>query len=184
MSDTVKNFESQHCRAHIKCFNNHDVTIEGVIHDNVKDDTIYYIAAAPADHRATFTGSGLPFQNQVQAFDNTPNSGKIKLGFSKQFKIDLAFPNAYQTGLGSVTIPPTLYVMYINNNNQSRTVAIKISDGIPYRMLTYPMKRSGPQFYDTQFKLFPMSQWKQLVLSGYPSKNEMEPDFWGHKPPL
>ena len=178
------NFSSQYCRARINCVNNSDLTVEGSLIEQPIDNLLYYIAAAPADYKASFTGSGLPFQNQIQAFDNTPNRGEIALDGSREFKIRLLFPNSYCVGLGSVTIPPTLYLMYIAQDGNSKTIAIKLSDGIPFRFLTYPMKRSGPEFYGTQFNLYPMDQWKQLVASRYPKQNKMPDDFWGLKPPL
>ena len=184
MSDKTS-FQMQYCRGHL-IYNSikNDITVFGTIDDNVRQNTIYYIAATPADHRATFTGSGLPFANQTQAFDNTPNKGKLTLESGNSFQIKLMTPGSYMVGLGSMTIPPTLYILYENNNGDSRTITIKLSDGIPFRGLTYPMQRSGPEFHNTQFKLYPLDQWKQLVLSGYPQSNKIPEDYWGYKPPM
>jgi hypothetical protein len=171
-------FESEYCRAKIQRVKN-DVTVTGTINDHVIDHKIRYIAAAPPDFKASFTASGLPFQGQEQAFDNTPNSGEIILNNMNEFKIDLMMPNSYGVGLGSVIVPPTLYIMY-----QNKTITIKLSKGIPYRHITYPMQRAGPEFYDTQFNLFPKSQWVQCVESSYPKINKQWDDYWGPKPPL
>jgi hypothetical protein len=170
-------YESQNCKAKIKNVNN-DVTVSGIIKD-LKNKKIKYVAATPPDYRATFSGSGLPFQNQLQAFDNTPNVGEITLDHNNQFIIKLMMPNSYAVGLGSVIVPPTLFLIY-----DDKTISIKLSEGIPYRHLTYPIQRSGVEFYATQFNLFPIAQDKQLILSRYPQTNNQASDYFGYRPPL
>lgn len=159
-----------------------DLKVKGKINDHVKDNMIYYIAAAPADFRATYTGSGLPFYNQLQAFDNTPNKGKIKLDMMNNFEIDLMIPNSYYVALGSVLVKPMLYISYYNGNNELKTINIKLSNGIPYRFLTYPNEHKNVQFYNTQLKI--RSQEEILRSAGYPKINIMPDNYWGEKPPL
>lgn len=167
------------------------LTIKGRINEYVKDDTVYYLAAAPPDYRATFSGSGLPFANQVQAFQHTPNKGTVKVpGHGSEFEIKLMTPNAYYVGLGTVYVPPTLYLEYVNINGVKRNVSIKLSEGIPYRSLTHPgpgqktMPRANAMFYATQFHL-PVRSQEQILRDGaYPTTNHMNADFWGLKPPL
>lgn len=180
-------FKSNLCNGEIKEINRNDLKIKGHIEDFVKDKKIYYIAAAPADYRSSFTGSGLPFYNQIQAFENTPNIGEIHLDEHNSFEIDLMTPNSYMVGLGSVTILPTLYIEYLNKNDISKVITIKVSNGIPYRSLTYPLQprpRTGPEFYDSQFYLPVRSQEKILMNAGYPKRNIMSNNFWSLKPPL
>ena len=165
----------------------YDLNIQGKIEDAVKDRKIYYIAAAGADRRATFTGSGLPFANQEQAFENTPNVGEITLDDQNRFSIDLITPNSYMVGLGTVTIQPSLFIQYLRENGEKRTVTIKVAEPIPYRTLTYPMTprpRKDASFYDSQFHLIPKTQEQIFHDSKYPCNRSTHPNFWGKKPPM
>lgn len=180
------NFENAYCKGAIYTHDNHDMFVMGKITESVKDDTIYYIAANAPDYRATYTGSGLPYANPEQAFDNTPNRGSAKL-LSNTFEVKLIFPNSYYKHLGTILIPPTLYVTYKTNDGETRKVDIKLSDGIPFRMLTYPMQftraRVDASFYGNQ-ELPVRSQEAILRSSSYPDVNKMPSNFWGFKPPL
>lgn len=181
------NFKTKLCNGQIKEVNRIDLKIKGHIEDFVKNKKIYYIAATPADFRANFSGSGLPFANQIQAFENTPNIGITEVDSDNTFEINLITPNSYMVGLGSVTIPPTLYIEYINKNNESKVITIKVSNGIPYRTLTYPLyprPRIGAEFYDSQFYLPVRSQEQILRDASYPKVNIMPDNFFGTKPPL
>jgi len=181
------NFESTFCSGQINKINNYDIQVIGIINDSVKDNQLYYIAAAPADYKASYTGSGLPFYNQIQALSNTPNKGTVLLNNNNEFAINLLMPNSYMVGLGSVQIPPTLYISYEDNNNQKKEVSIELSESIPYRTLTYPLNprpRQNATFYDSQFYLPVRSQEKILLSAGYPKTNETPDNWWGYKPPL
>jgi hypothetical protein len=177
-------FETMYCRGIVKQQNVgfYDLQIQGKIDDYVKDNKIYYIAAAGSDRRATFSGSGLPFANQIQAFDNTPNAGTVNLNNNGEFKINLITPNSYMVGLGSVLVPPTLFIEYIQQNEKKRVVSIKVSEPIPYRTLTYPVSprpRIDASFYDNQFKLEVKTQEQILYDSQYPCSRKTYDDFWG-----
>ena len=158
-----------------------EFTVNGTIQDPVDDNKIMYYAASPPDFRTTYTGSGLPFANQEQAFYNTPNKGFVRLNNGK-FSIELLYPNSYMVGLGTVTIPPTLYIEYLSNGKKEE-VSIKLSEGLPYRMLTYPSigrARSSPEFYREDL---PVRTQEQILRdSGYPSTNVTPDNYWGLKP--
>lgn len=186
-------FENAYCSGTISNDENYDsqLVVKLRIMDPIKDGKVFYIAAAPPDYRATFSGSGLPFATQVQAFQNTPNKGTVEVsGSAQECEINLMTPNSYYVGLGTVYVPPTLYIEYITDNDQKRNISIKLSDGIPYRSLTHPgpgqntAVRANPMFYATQFGLPVRSQEQVLRDSAYPRENKMAPDFWGLKPPL
>lgn len=181
-------FKSEGCNGKILYKGRNDIKIIGRIEDHLSDKRVFYIAAAPADHRATYTGSGLPFANQLQAFEGTPNVGVAEVNeHDNSFEIELMTPNSYIVGLGSVVVPPTLYLEYLDGDRKIRRTSIKVSNGIPYRMLTYPMvprPRAGADFYDSQFYLPVRSQEQILLDSGYPRINVMPENHWGLKPPL
>lgn len=161
--------------------NDYDLIVSGEIKDTVKNNTIYYIAANGPDRRASFTGSGLPFANQIQAFENTPNMGKVEL-IDNKFEIKLVTPNSYMIGLGSVTVPPTLFISYFNQEGIKKSLDIKVAEPIPYRSLTYPVNpraRKDATFYDSQFHLVPKTQEQILYDSSYPCDGRMYDNFWG-----
>jgi len=180
-------FSNPYCSGEVKRVGASDLKVSGRINETVKNNKIYYVAASPADHRASYTGSGLPFANQLQAFDNTPNQGVVSLGTTTAFEINIMVPNSYQVGLGSVIVPPTLYIEYINEQGEDRIISVKVSDGIPYRTLTYPVyprARKDVSFYDSQFYLQVRGQERILREAGYPQVNYMPENHWGTKPPM
>ena len=186
--DVVRDFDVLYCRGNVLDGDyKYDLKINGKIEEQVAHDTIRYIAASPGDFHQSYTGSGLPFANQVQAFDNTPNKGIIKLDASNSFSINVMLPNSYYVGLGSVLIGPTLYLHYENSRGESRVVTILLAEPTPYRLLTYPMSRKNVNFYDVQFLQYPRSQETILRKSGYPCINHTPKSFWGGaegKPPM
>lgn len=177
----ARGFTSSTCNAEINVSKVSGMcTIKGFIADNVVGGRIRYAAAAPADRRSSFSGSGLPFSNNAQAFDNTPNQGSLELQMGNAFEITLAgIPNSYYAGLGTVLIPPTVYIFY-NNGSGEKIVSIQVTDSIPYRTLTYPSVRSGVEFYKGGFELPVRSQEQILVDGRYPERSH--PDFWGLRP--
>lgn len=162
-----------------------DIRISGKVNDIIVDNKIWYLASSPADYMANYSGSGLPFANQQQAFYNTPNKGFVNAKCDGSFEIDLYLPNSYMVALGSVKVPPTLYIQYTNIHNETKIVPLDVSYGIPYRNLTYAKQRTDNSFYSSQFDNQVKDQWKILVDSSYPRKNSIMPEnHWGDKPPL
>lgn len=76
----------------------------------VDDNVVYFIAAAPADLRTSFSGSGLPYASIDQAFSNTPTKGIVRLS-NGAAEIDIAFPNKFYS-YQVLEVPPTLFIMY------------------------------------------------------------------------
>jgi hypothetical protein len=182
------NFSNVFCEGEIyDTGSNTDMIVYGKLKEFVKNNTIYYLAANPPDYRATYTGSGLPFANQHQAFENTPNKGKVQV-IDGTFEIKIMYPNSYYIGLGTVLVPPTLYLEYYNTEGKTRKVSIKLSDGIPYRLLSYPMQNTLPRkdamFYSFGWQMPVRTQEQVIRDSAYPDKNIMHANFWGLKPPL
>lgn len=182
------NFNEQGCNGEVTYdAETREYTVTGVIQDTVKDGHIAYFAAAPTDRRSSWTGSGLPYANAAQAFYNTPNSGEIELGMFNKFSIKVKQPGSYYVALGSAVIPPTLFIMY-SNGSEDRTISIKLSNSIPFRMLTYPngqgsAARSSASFYDGDYSLPIRTQEKILLDSAYPGEHSNMPgDFWGLRP--
>lgn len=176
-------FSIQGSTGTITYLNTFDVVVEGVIEDtsNIKNKTIHYVAAAPADMRASYTGSGLPFTSPEMALQGSPNFGSVYLNDSKTFKISLKMPNSYYAGHGSVIIPPTLYLIYHDNANTEKNIAIVLRNSIPFRTLTYPNLRKSAMFYDVRQPV--RSQESILRASAYPEHAAEPSNFWGLRPP-
>lgn len=165
------------------------VTLKGSITENVVGGIIKFIAAAPLERRASFTGSGLPFANASQAFDNTPNKGSIELGFMNKFEFSVIMPNTYCVGLGTVEVPPTVFIMY-NNGDENKKVGVRVGSSCPYRSLTYPTGRDNGtarkdcMFYKGLEKL-PVRTQEQIIRdSAYTDDSMMHKNHWGFKPPV
>jgi hypothetical protein len=167
--------------------NRPDFIVRGTISDSTDEGKIYYIAAAPPDYRATFTGSALPFANPQQAFFNTPNFGEMQVSLGSQFQIPIRYPNAFYDDLGNIYVPPTLFIMYKRNGQEIRK-SIKVGSGVPYRLLDHPnmppIERKNVSFYDVADLMTVRTQEQILRESGFPEKNKMQNRFWGTRPPL
>jgi hypothetical protein len=155
---------------------------------SVDGGVLHYFAAAPPDHRQSFSGSGMPFAQADQAFYDTPNVGVVKISSEGRFSIQLALPNAYYVGLGTQYVPPTVHIWYTSSGRRKDST-VRINAGIPFRMLTYPTlptrPRSGPMFY-LKAPTFARSQEQILRDSAYPPLGtfKMPSNFWGLKPPV
>ena len=153
--------------------------------------TIKYVAAAPADRRSSFTGSGLPFANERQAFSNTPNAGEVA-GSPQPASIRLpGAPNAYYAGLGTLLIPPHVRVEYVDESGTLRRGAVSLANvvGIPFRTNTYQRMRTGPEFYGVP-DMLARSQPQILQASAFPGTAAVAAavaanltEFWRGKPP-
>lgn len=177
---------------HVYCRNSQgrdgpkDTTLHATIDDVVDDGRVHYMAAAPPDYRTSYTGSALPFPSYSHAMAKTPNKGVAHIQ-GDTLSIQLTYPNSFYIGLGTVIVPPTVYLFYKSGGKQ-KEVGVKLSDGVPYRFLTYPMKftapRKGADFYDGMHALPARTQEQILRDGGYPATNKMAVNFWGLKPPV
>lgn len=189
----MNHFEVGNCSGSIQFVSAVDVELTLQMKETVDGGVLKYKAAAPADHRASYAGSGLPFPNETVAFYATPNQGHMEVdnstGMTKT-AIKLVMPNSYYKCVGLVLVSPTLFVSY-NHQGTERLLEIKISHGIPFRSLTYPNARSvGSMFYGHGWDLPVRSQESILRDASYPEQNVVSVaatsprSFWGLKPPL
>lgn len=165
------------------------VLIEGRFEVDVAVDegTMHFLAAAPADHRESFTGSGLPFANEDQAFADTPNRGRVDFKSNLleygAFKLACFLPNSYYADFSGAVVGPEVLLIF-SSRRQERVVRVRLPDAIPYRSLTYPALRQGPAFYESGWRMPVRTQEQVLRDAGYPCKNKEAPHFWGLKPPM
>lgn len=148
------------------------------------DTVVRYAAASPADHNGSFSGSGMPFSSEAQAFDTTPNKGILIIGVDGEYSVKLLLPNSYYRRLGSDLVPPTLYVKY-RSGGEYLTLSTVIGPSIPFRSLTYPAARHDVMFYDrgSHDELHPdrdaRTQETMIRESAYPPSGKQPSDFWG-----
>jgi hypothetical protein len=175
----MSHFEQAYCMGNVTTGSKkHDMIVYGTIMDVVDDAKVYYIAASQPDYKYSFTGSALPFSDSLQAFQNTPNKGALDLS-GGSFTVKLLVPNSYYVGLGTVLIPPTLFLYYLSHG-EKKTLQIKLFEGVPYRALAYPSSMRGPTFYETHLPI--RTQEQILKGGGFPAENNEALDFWGLKP--
>jgi hypothetical protein len=167
--------------------NNDAVTIEGRITAAIDNMQMHFVAAAPADHRESFTGSGLPFASEEQAFRDTPNHGPVTVSGSGNFKLTCFMPNSYYADFNGTIVGPQVLLLF-SSNGKERVVRVRLSSAhtTPYRSLTYPPQRvaEGASFYESGWRMPVRTQEQVLRDSGYPCKNNEAPNFWGLKPPM
>jgi hypothetical protein len=159
------------------------ITVEGVLTEQFAPSSIKYIAARPADLRFAFSGSGYPFANKEQAFDNTPTRGHLKVTGSA-FRVTFETPNSYYTDFGRKIIVPTLFIMYKDLNGKEKVIEIVVDNQIPYRFLQYPEQRRDTTFYHAHHNLPVRSQEQVLIDSEYPVSKRMADDYWGLRPSM
>jgi hypothetical protein len=149
---------------------------------SIDNNTITYIAANPPTFMTSFSGSGLPYPNENQAYDNTPNRGQLVLDNNNEGILMLYSPNSYYTDLGNTLVKPHILLEYEIQSNK-KTITVKVSDGIPYRSLTHPYNRESSIFYGTSWNLPVRSQESILLSSSFPDKDVHYDNFWGLRPP-
>lgn len=143
---------------------------------------VRYVAASPADRSGSFSGSGFPFANEMQAFESTPNVGELDVKVDGSYTVELISPNSFYRGLGTTLVPPTLFIQYTNQGILENVETV-VGKSIPFRTLTYPGSRHDASFYDdsTRPERDVRSQERILLDSRYP---RVQPDdFWGDVTP-
>jgi hypothetical protein len=186
MSRTLDN-KTDDVQYHIEVTNNDDLLIYGKLKRALAKHVqqVEYLAAAPVDRRTSFSGSGMPYADEEQAFYDSPNTGSANVEGDGSFAIRMKVPSSYYIGLGTVLVPPTVYIKYAQED-EIKTFKIIVDGPVAFRMLTYPMhpKRASPEFYSVNPKPLPRTQEQILRASGYPTDNVVPDNFWGTKPPV
>ena len=164
------------------------VVISGQVKNADPDAFVVFWAASPPDYRTSFSGSGLPYANSEMAYDNTPNRGTVPIQADGTFQFKMRYPSGYYTGLGTIFMQPHVSVQVNSPTKVGTPMVVRIDEGVPFRMLTYPpmpetAPRCSPNFYGGRDNLPVRTQEQILRDSGYPSTNQMPANFWGLKPP-
>lgn len=165
-----------------------DVTVSGRVTNYMSGQTkIVFWAAAPPDYRTSYSGSGLPYPNADVAFQQTPSYGTVPVSADGSFSFCIPFPSGYYTDLGTLYVQPHVRVQVVTSGKPGPVETIKVAEGVPFRLLTYPpipqtAPRCSPQFYNNRDMLPVRTQEQVLRDSGYPTTNAMPANFWGLTP--
>lgn len=165
-----------------------EYVVRGRLNTLTSNATIMFWAANPPTYTTSFTGSGLPFPNPDIAYDNTPNRGAVK-SVNGKFEFKIRYPNAYYVGLGTVYVEPCVHIKICELGSDGKIHTIKLENGIPFRMLTYPPSHEGtaaranPMFYAGRDELPIRTQEQILRDSAFPEDNKMPTNFWGKSIP-
>ena len=167
------------------------IHLGGKIFNVTEPCVLEWWAASPADHRTSYSGSGLPFASARMAYENTPNKGAVRLTPSvvtgvlhAGFDIALeSLPNSYYVGNGTIYLSPRVQIRLQRGDVVSQYEVV-ISSGVPFRHLTYVgqpnvVARAGPEFYKGRFSLPFGTQEDILRRSAYPDKFATPENFWG-----
>lgn len=185
--ERVTYFNNLFCSGSVYCNTNSSepiVRVNGKIKDKYvpSKSELYYWAANPAQRNLS-SKSALPYANPEQAFDRSPNIGKVPI-VDGEFNIEITYPSAYYVGLGSVLIDPSLHIRVSQREDLFDT--IQLGEGYPYRTLTYPSDRrfkarEGPMFYHQEN--LPIRTQEQILRdSAYPQSFNSKTNFWGLRP--
>lgn len=150
------------------------------------DAYVKYWAANPPTYGDSYSGSGLPYPNPAVAYENSPNIGVIKCS-GNEFEFRLVYPNSYYKNMGTVLVPPQVRFHFTDASGKkiSKIHTLKLSEGIPFRTLTWPPQRDwnkGPLYYCNN-NLPVRTQAQILRETSYPALNVTPNNFWGLKPP-
>ena len=105
-----------------------DILVSGKVQSKSESPLITYWAANPPDRRQSFSGSGLPFPNGEVAFQNTPNKGAVKV-VNGEFKFRIKYPNSYYAGLGTLYVPPFVYLKVCDEGEEDKYHSIQMESG-------------------------------------------------------
>jgi hypothetical protein len=182
-------FEKIDCKGVAVNGGNGDVLVQGEAKSNTPNPTIVFWAPNPPTWSQSYSGSGLPYHDSIQAYEKSPNVGAVK-AINRKFEFRIKFPNAYYVGLGSLYVPPVVHFKICEEGSDGKEYhTIDLGKGIPYRTLTYPAPpsnrpRDSPLFYYCSKTKLPVRTQEQVLRdSGYPEDNKMHDDFWGLRPP-
>jgi hypothetical protein len=116
------------CSGTVTFKENDMVMVEG--HCSINAPSLSFIAAAPADQRASHMGSGLPFASPDMAYEGTPNKGVVAV-VNGRFHITLVKPNSYYVKAGAMLIQPHVHITIGNEY-----FSIPLGYNIPNRSLS------------------------------------------------
>ena len=124
-----------------------------------------YIAPAPLDRRASFTGSGLPYPSAHHAFADSPNQGRARSGRDGHLELALGSPGGFYECNGTEYHDPFVILRYADGHCETRALPAAAAACRVHRDLTYPEARTSPLYYDRAPVV--EDQWVRLLRTGF-----------------
>ena len=103
-----KVFERLNCKGVAINEGNGDLLVQGEVVSKTPNPMVIYWAPNPPTYTTSYSGSGLPYHDSIQAYNKTPNVGAVKC-INRKFEFRIKYPNSYYIGLGSFYVPPHLH---------------------------------------------------------------------------
>lgn len=126
------------------------------------------MAAAPADRRTSYYGSGLPFPCATVAFNNTPNMFKIE---SPEFATTFRYPNSFYMPNAKDKIPPTIYLIVDDKIDKVHELPDKNSlKTLNPRYKAYDIPRE--YFYGFKDAFLPVANAEEIMIAYAKFKKE------------
>ena len=126
---------------------------------------VEYLAPAPLDRRASFTGSGLPYPSARHAFADSPNQGRARTGHGGRLELALNSPNSFYECSGTEYNEPFVILRYADGHCETRALSAAAARCRVHRDLTYPESRTSPLFYHRPPVV--EDQWVRLMRTGF-----------------
>jgi len=130
----------------------YDLVVIGRFTEHVQSPIRFY-APSPADYRASFPGSALPYASERQAFEGSPNIGSAVVDEENKFEIRLLKPNAYF--IVDERTDPYVNIIYIHAGEE-KTLRVNLGEAVKYRTLQsqrFEFDESANTLVETQEKL-------------------------------
>ena len=143
-------FQKLNCEGMVEKTPSGDFLVQGRLKNHDADAKIMFWAILPG-YRTSFTGSDYPILIQKH-FENSPNRGMVQANNS-EFSFKVYSPNSYYTGLGTVYMPPHIFFKVCDTRKSDTVHTIKLGEGVPYRMLSYPTILKVPRFSTHYFMM-------------------------------
>lgn len=124
-------------------------TVKGRASPLPDDMQVRWISAAPPDRRTSFSGSGLPFSSQDQAY-HSAQTGVAQVDPSGAYTISLQVPNSYHVRSSEHPVPPQVVIEWFHKG-RSYTETIGVEHGTePSRSLRSPCSDYRASFSDVR----------------------------------
>lgn len=147
---------------------------------HVPDGQVAFQIAMPADHRTSFSGSGLPFPSFHHAFNPCQSGHAVRDGGA--FTLPARHPNVYLESSGRAGEPRARLVYTTMGTRIDEWVPISGVRTVRHRALGHDVHRTSPLYYESR-GLVVRSQERILREGAFGHVSVPETDFgWGTRP--
>ena len=128
-------FQSPELSGMVTYYADSDIFVVKRKFNHIGSRVMQYWAANPIYRNYSYAGSGLPYPNPAEAYENTPNQGDVLLDRDGQFEIKLDHPSGYYLRQGKILLKPHVHLQ-VQGDDTVYTVVI--SDDFPNRLKNLP----------------------------------------------